>query len=569
MVVRFLMSVLLFGLCVPLARAESIVVVVENTQPLDGMFFTPVWVAAHDGSFDIWSSGEPASNFPGLEALAEEGDTGPIGMSFEGSPAGLAGGAHATIAADNIPAPVFSPGEARTFLLDVGDPTLNRYFSYASMAIPSNDLFFATSVPTTHEIFDAAGNFNGTFTIEIFGSDIVDGGTEVNDIAGGAAFSALGGTPADENNLLADIYDIDPAANFLSTIVGTETANGVTIGSFFQPDTLIARITVKKAPSPDVRITVENLEPNGGFFFTPLWVAAHDGNFDVWTGGEPASNFPGLEELAEEGDTAPIDADFAASPSGLAGGVSTTIAATDIPIPVFSPGETAVYDLSVGDTTVNRYFSYATMVIPSNDLFIATSVPTTHELYDAQGDFAGPIVIEVFADDVVDAGTELNDINGGAAFSTLGGMGVTESELLTDIFVLDPAGTYLSTIVGTPTAAGVTIDEAFVPGDLIFRITIDLVEQVEFVRGDVNGDGAIELTDAVNLLTRLFGATPGGFDCERAADVNDSNVVDISDAVILLTYLFLEGSPPPAPFPACGSDTTPDLLGCSSFAACP
>ncbi|MEM7261615.1 MAG: spondin domain-containing protein, partial [Planctomycetota bacterium] len=201
-------------------RGESVVVVIENTTDLDGFFFTPVWVAAHDGTFDIWSSGQLASDFPGLEPLAEDGDTGPIDAEFLASPAGLAGGMSATIAAGSVPAPVYSPGESSTFLLDIGDPTTNRYFSYASMVVPSNDLFFATSVPTTHEIFDASGNFVGPITIEVYGSDVVDAGTEVNDITGGAAFSALGGAPMDEMNLLADLFDLDPTSEFLSSILG-------------------------------------------------------------------------------------------------------------------------------------------------------------------------------------------------------------------------------------------------------------------------------------------------------------------------------------------------------------
>ncbi|MEM7165775.1 MAG: spondin domain-containing protein [Planctomycetota bacterium] len=564
---RFALGILLVSLFAGTARGESVVVVIENTQELNSFFITPFWISAHDGTFDVWSSGEPAGNFPGLEEIAEEGDTGPIGTAFENSPAGLAGGAHTTVAADNIAAPVFSPGESRTMLFDIGDPAVNRYFSYAAMVIPSNDLFIATSVPTTHELYDAAGNFTGPLTIEVYGSDVVDGGTEVNDITAGAAFSALGGTATTENNLLADIYDIDPAANYLTSIVGTTTATGATVGSTFTPTTLLARITIKKAPSPTLRLTVENLEPAGGLFATPLWVAAHDGSFDVWTGGQMASLFPGLEELAEEGMTGPIDDAFVASAAGNAGGASATITADTIPIPVFSPGETANYDFTIGDTTVNRYFSYATMVIPSNDLFVATSVPTTHELYDSLGDFAGPLVIEIRAQDIVDCGTETNDVAAGAAFSTLGGTATDENGLLTDLTVSDPAGTYLASLVGTPTPAG-TIASVPAPTDVILRITISEISPVDFIRGDVNADGSIQITDAVNLLTTLFaGGAP--FPCERAADVNDSNVVDLSDAVILLTHLFLQGAPPPAPFPACGVDTTPDLLQCGVFAACP
>lgn len=551
------------------ARADTVVVVVENTSPLDGMFFTPLWVAAHDGSFDIWSSGALASSFPGLEELAEEGTTGVIGAHFESSPAGLAGGSHSTIAALDVPAPVFTPGEARTFVFDVGDSLVNRYFSYASMVIPSNDLFFATSVPTAYEMFDVNGQFAGPFTIEIYGSDVVDAGTEVNDIGGGAAFSALGGAAVDENNPLADIFVTDPTGAFLQTIVDTPTANGATIGSVFGPSTLIARITVKQPSSVQLRVTVENREPSGGFFLTPVWVAMHNGGFDVWSSGEPASSFPGLEELAEDGLTGPIQNAFLGSPAGQAGGVDATIAALDVPLPVLSPGESAGFDFPVGDPLVNRYLSYASMVIPTNDLFVANSQPMAHEIFAPNGTFLGPIVIDVLANDIVDCGTELNDIAAGAAFSVLGGTGVTEMQPLTDYFVRDPTGSYLATIVGTATAAGETIDSTFAPADTIFRITVELVGSASFVRGDVNGDGAIQITDAINLIQGLFGLLPGGYSCQRAADVNDSNTIDIADPLILLTHLLLAGPPPPSPYPSCGADSTPDLLDCAAFTACP
>ncbi|MCA8961735.1 MAG: spondin domain-containing protein [Planctomycetes bacterium] len=558
----------LCGSTMSILRAEQVVIVVENTSSLDGFYFTPLWVAAHDGSFDIWSRGQLASDFPGLESLAEAGDTAPIDAEFQASAAGLAGGQSATIAADTVPAPVFTPGESATFLLDVGDPQLNRFFSYGSMVIPSNDLFFANGVPNEHEIFDAAGHFVGPITIEIRGSDVIDAGTELNDIEGGAAFTTLGGTAVDEMNPLAAIEDLDPADSYLQSIIGAPLATGGTIGSIFAPDDVIARITVKVPSGPKLRVTIENTSPTGGFFLTPFWVAAHDGNFDVWSGGQLASDFPGLEMLAEEGNTGPLSERFAMSSSGSAGGVQATFAADASPPPVFSPGETQSFTLPVGDATLNRYFSYASMVIPSNDLFVATSVPTTYELFDGNGDFVGPVVIEIRGMDVVDAGTEVNDIEGGAAFSTLGGTASDEANPLADLYDLDPSAAYLNSIVGTTTASGDTITAVFGETMVIARITIDVVVDADFVRGDVDGSGVLQVTDGVRILQTLFAGGPD-FPCERAADVNDSNVIDLADAVILLTYLFQGGFPPPAPFPGCGPDGTPDLLSCEVFAACP
>ena len=70
----------------------------------------------------------------------------------------------------------------------------------------------------------------------------------------------------------------------------------------------------------------------------------------------------------------------------------------------------------------------------------------------------------------------------------------------------------------------------------------------EFVRGELNDDGQIDISDAVTLLVYLFssGSTPSPI--ERA-DVNDSGAVDVADVVYLVDYLFQGGTPPPAPFP--------------------
>ena len=45
-----------------------------------------------------------------------------------------------------------------------------------------------------------------------------------------------------EMNPLADIYDLDPSATYLNSILGVGTPAGVTIGSIFQPGDVIARM---------------------------------------------------------------------------------------------------------------------------------------------------------------------------------------------------------------------------------------------------------------------------------------------------------------------------------------
>ena len=54
----------------------------------------------------------------------------------------------------------------------------------------------------------------------------------------------------------------------------------------------------------EVQVKVENLSPQGGLYFTPLWVGFHDGSFDVYDRGAAAS--VGVERFAEDGDFAAL-----------------------------------------------------------------------------------------------------------------------------------------------------------------------------------------------------------------------------------------------------------------------
>jgi hypothetical protein len=61
------------------------------------------------------------------------------------------------------------------------------------------------------------------------------------------------------------------------------------------------------------------------------------------------------------------------------------------------------------DRTHHRYLSYIARIYPSDDAFIANDNPRQYPLFDENENFIGPHVIEVMGDEVLDAGTRLND----------------------------------------------------------------------------------------------------------------------------------------------------------------
>lgn len=87
----------------------------------------------------------------------------------------------------------------------------------------------------------------------------------------------------------------------------------------------------------------------------------------------------------------------------------------------------------------------------------------------------------------------------------------------------------------------------------------------EFIRGDADESGELQITDAMRILTWLFLGGPKPR-CMDAADANASAEVNIADPIYILSYLFIGGPEPPAPFPFCGA--VPPVLGCERHKYC-
>lgn len=250
---------------------KQVTVTIENLAPEQGTFLTPFWVAFHNGNFDTYDRGRPAS--PGLESLAEDGNAALISQEFllsgDGSvdsvvtgPSGLGG-------------PI-DPGEitTATFTLDSENPK-SQFFSYASMILPSNDAFVANGNPEAIRIFDEEGNFIGADFI-IAGNQVLDAGTEVNDEAeNSTAFfgQSVANTGIDQNGVVQLHPGFIPGGRILSEDgSSTGAVAPFTNADFTAPGYQVARITISSEDLPlpiadPVRIT-SNLdgsqEVNGG-----------------------------------------------------------------------------------------------------------------------------------------------------------------------------------------------------------------------------------------------------------------------------------------------------------------
>jgi hypothetical protein len=264
------------------AFAVTVEVSIENLSPEHGQGIAPVSFAFHDGSFDLFDEGQPASI--AVELMAEDGLNGdpnrrvPLGFflaafaagadptkapsvedtiagQFALSAAGLVGGVQDLLFFDRRENPYFGvqlPGETLSVNVELDDNGNNQqFFSYAGMLFPTNDAFIGNDDGTAIRVFDDQGKFIGADFV-IFGSQVWDAGTEVNDEdPENVPYSLANGLNSVEENGVIHLHEglLPPGSG---GIVDFEFAGELIAvnADFSAPGYEIARITMRQVPEP-------------------------------------------------------------------------------------------------------------------------------------------------------------------------------------------------------------------------------------------------------------------------------------------------------------------------------
>jgi hypothetical protein len=218
------------------AQPVQLRVTIQNLAPANSVSFAPLRVGFNNGTYDAFNNGMT----PGAAIISiAEGGSG-----SDWFPAFAAADPTATLGTVvGMPAGPLLPGASASTDFTV-DPSINRFFTFGSMVVPSNDHFIGNDNPMQYMLFDAAGQLNIT-TISQFGRDIWDNGSELEDPAN-AAF-LVGGVNANrtpQNGVVNFNFDL------LDTFNGLTTAAGYVFDRQIGADDEIYRISFEVVPAP-------------------------------------------------------------------------------------------------------------------------------------------------------------------------------------------------------------------------------------------------------------------------------------------------------------------------------
>ena len=150
-----------------------------------------------------------------------------------------------------------------------------------------------------------------------------------------------------------------------------------------------------------VTVTVNNLAPTNSISFAPLHLGFHQGVFDAFNNGTTAG--AGIVSVAEGGAGDVWQSNFAATdPTATRGTIGMAL----------TPGQSRSMSFLV-TTGLNPFFTFASMVVPSNDFFIGNDNPQAFRLFDASGNLLISSIGQT-SSQIWDAGSELFSVAGAA-----------------------------------------------------------------------------------------------------------------------------------------------------------
>lgn len=210
-----------------------------------------------------------------------------------------------------------------------------------------------------------------------------------------------------------------------------------------------------------IQVNIENLAPANSVAFAPLRVGFHSGTYDSFNNGETASD--AIISIAEGGSGSEWFPAFgAADPGATLGSVLTNGGGP------LTPGATGSAIFTI-DPSINRFFSFGSMVVPSNDSFIGNDSSTQYQLFDNDGNLLISDITQ-YGRDIWDAGSEVNGLFGAAFLQ-----GSANDDRIAENGVVGFDFTQFDIYNGQTTAAGYTFDRQFGADDAIYRISLSVV----------------------------------------------------------------------------------------------
>jgi len=209
--------------------------------------------------------------------------------------------------------------------------------------------------------------------------------------------------------------------------------------------------TVAQADPVRLTVTVQNLAPANGIAFAPLHVGFGAGLFDAFDLGS-AAGAP-IRSVAEGGAGGDWQAAFgAAEPDAVRSTIGGLLLA----------GSSAQMSFLL-DSVSQGFFTFASMVVPSNDFFIGNDDPQEYALFDANGALQiGAITVS--AREIWDAGSEVFD-PAAAAFVGDNDLRTPQNSVVAFNFA------ELAAFNGLATGAGYTFNSMLPAGSEVYRIS--------------------------------------------------------------------------------------------------